>query len=156
MNKQYAPTSINKKEYIREIGEILVRDHGKQDYYKPEDVKKASESSTFSEISYMIADETTYQFAEVALESLAMSFYSSHEDFDTYHLEIGESIDYTGLKSEVLTEISDSSFMDWFSLPDFNIDASWLELGEYISMDVIVGGVITGIGEFVSGIFDAF
>lgn len=156
MNRQYAPASINKKEYIREIGEILVRDHGRQDYYQPEDVKKASESSTFSEISYMIADEAAYQFMDIALESFAMAFYSSHEDFDTYHLEIGESLDYTGLKSEVLTEITDSSFLDWFSLPDFNIDASWTEMGEYLSMDFVVNGAIAGIGEFVSGIFDAF
>jgi len=157
MNKKYAASSINKKEYIREVGEILVRDYGKKEYYEPEEVKRASKNSTFSEITYHVRDELAAEIAiEIALESFAMAFYSSHSAFDAYHLEIGESVDYVGVKSEVLTEISGSSFMDWFSLPDFDIDASWLNIGETFAIDGIVDGVITGVSEFVSGIFDVF
>jgi|GEM_PF-571292 len=147
MNKQYAQSSINKKEYIREIGEILVRNHGKKKYYKPEEVKKASEDSTFAEVSYIVAEEAV---VDIALECFAMAFYSSHSDFDAYHMEVGDTIDYVGVKTEVLAEISGDSLFDWFSLPDFDIDASWLDIGD------IFGGMVEGIGEFIGGIFEFF
>ncbi len=151
MNKRIAASSINKKEYIREIGEILVRDHGKKKYYEPEEVKKASENSTFADVTYLDLDNSITDLAvEIGLESLAMSFYSSHDSFDAYHLEVGDAADYVGLKTEVLSEISDSSILDWISLPDFDIDASWLDMGD------LFDGVISGIGEFVVGIFEFF
>lgn len=40
-----SPAPINKKEYITDIGKILVKEHGKKKFYKPEQVKKAHESS---------------------------------------------------------------------------------------------------------------
>lgn len=133
----------NKKEYISEIGKILVADYGKKKYYKPEEVKEAQKKSRFQD---------ALEYAEyVDWSCWAMSMFSSHEDFDAYHLMTGETCDYVAMKTEMLAGITTSSSpIDWISMPDIDLDASWLDLGEVFS------GVLEGVGEFVSGIFDVF
>jgi len=79
MSTACPPAPTNKKEYIAEIGTILVKEHGKKKYY-----------STASAIATV----------------------------------------------------------DWLSIPDIDIDASWLDFGD------VFEGVIEGIGEFITGIFD--
>ena len=49
MDFKCPPAPKNKKEYIAEIGKILVKEHGKKRYYKPAEVKKASSKSQFFE-----------------------------------------------------------------------------------------------------------
>ncbi|WP_271856183.1 hypothetical protein [Patiriisocius marinus] len=67
------PAPINKKEYITDVGSILVKDFGKKKFYSPEEVKQASKKST----------HTTTR--EIDWHCWAMSIFSSHTDFDAYH-----------------------------------------------------------------------
>ncbi len=129
-----APAPTNKKEYISDIGRILVEEHGKKKYYKPEEVKKAHQKSKW--------------YDGLDFSCWAMSTFSSHSDFDKYHEETGEVCNYAEMKSEMLTGISNSNVTDWASIPDIDLDASWLDLGELFE------GVLEGIGEFIAGILD--
>lgn len=117
----------NKKQYIEDIGKILVKDYGKKKYYKPEEVKKSHRKSNWYE--------------GLDFSCWSMSVYSSHDDFDTYHQSTGESCDYTEMKAEMLSGIS-STDIDILSLSDVNLDASWLDLS----------AVFEGIGDFFSAI----
>ena len=128
-----APT--NKKEYVTDIGKILLKEYGKKKYYKPEEVKRAHKKSKW--------------YVDLDFSCWAMSTYSSHSDFDRYHLQTGEACDYAAMKSEMLQGLSVSSGTEALDLPDLDIDASWLDFGE------VFGNVVEGIGDFVSGIFDS-
>ncbi len=124
------PAPTNKKEYISDIGKVLVEDNGKKKYYTTEEVKKAHENSKW----YDVVDFSCW----------AMSTFSSHSDFDRYHTETGEICDYVEMKTEMLKGLSASSAADWTEIPDLDIDASWLDFGD----------VFEGIGEFIGGILD--
>lgn len=135
MGTSCAPAPINKKEYISDIGKILIKENGKKKYYKPEKVKKAHKKSKW----YEGLDFCCW----------GMSTYSSHSDFDRYHQETGEVCDYVEMKTEMLSGLSLSPTGDWTDIPDFDIDASWLDFGD------VFDGIFEGIGEFISGIFDS-
>ncbi|WP_162051445.1 hypothetical protein [Pontibacter pamirensis] len=124
----------DKKGYIKELGNILVREYGKKRFYKPEEVKKAHRQSKWSYMDF---------------SCWGMSVFSSHEDFDAHHQEAGESCDYVGMKSEMLGGLSMAESGSWIDIPDLDIDASWLDFGEAI------GGVLGGIGELLAGVGDA-
>lgn len=126
----------NKKEYITDIGKILVKEHGKKKYYKPEEVKKASKKSKH------------YNSTGIDWHCWAMCTFSSHTDFDTYHEKTGEVCDYVTMKTEMLGGLSTSVSDDWQTIPDLDIDASWLDFGD------IFGGIVEGIGDFIGGIFE--
>ncbi len=126
----------NKKEYISKIGKILIKEHGKKKYYKPEEVKKASKKSKYNDGS------------SIDWHCWAMCTFSSHLDFDTYHEVTGEACDYTTMKTEMLSGLAINKTADWHTIPDLDIDASWLDLGD------IFDGLLEGIGDFISGIFD--
>lgn len=132
------PAPPNKKEYITDIGKILVQEHGKKKYYKPEEVKKASKDSKY------------YNQYGIDWHCWAMCTFSSHSDFDTYHEAAGEVCDYVAMKSEMLGGLAESTTADWLTIPDLDIDASWLDFGETF------GGILEGIGEIIGGIFDGF
>ncbi len=136
MDESCAPAPVNKKEYITDIGRILVKEYGKKKYYKPEEVKEAHRSSKWAE---------DYDYA-----CWGMCTFSSHSDFDTYHEQIGEVCDYAAMKSEMLSGLSSSmgEHVEWFNPTDIDIDASWLDFGD------LFGDLIEGIGDFISGIFD--
>ncbi len=129
-----APAPTNKKEYISDIGRILVEENGKKKYYTPKEVKNAHHKSKW--------------YDGLDFSCWAMSTFSSHGDFDIYHEETGEVCDYVEMKSEMLTGISNAPAADWASIPDIDLDASWLDLGELFE------GVLEGIGEFIAGILD--
>lgn len=134
MTKTCKPSPSNKKKYIVEIGKILVNDNGKKKYYKPREVKKAHRKSSW--------------FGTLDFSCWAMSIFTSHSDFDGYHLETGEVCNYVEMKTEMLNGISDSAITDWAEIPDLNIDSSWLDFGD------VFDGLLEGIGELISGIFD--
>ncbi len=141
MSTACPPAPTNKKEYIAEIGTILVKEHGKKKYYKPEEVKKASKQSKH------------YNTSGIDWHCWAMCTFSSHSDFDAYHVVTGEVCDYIAMKTEIIGSITTSTAsaiatVDWLSIPDIDIDASWLDFGD------VFEGVIEGIGEFITGIFD--
>ena len=134
MRKSCAPAPINKKEYISDIGKILVAENGKKKFYKPKEIKKAHRKSKW--------------YDGLDFSCWAMCTFSSHNDFDSYHESTGEICNYTEMKSEMLSGISESNVTDWTQIPDIDLDASWLDFGE------IFDGIFEGIGEFISGIFD--
>lgn len=141
MSMNCPPAPENKKAYISEIGTILVKEHGKKKYYTPEEVKKASKKSTH------------YNTSGLDWSCWAMCTFSSHSDFDAYHQTTGEACDYVVMKTEMLSGIATTSTIgmdtvDWFSIPDLDIDASWLDFGETF------GGLFEGVGGFIAGIFD--
>lgn len=126
----------NKKEYITDIGKILVHEHGKKKYYTPEQIKTAHKKSKWNE---------GFDFS-----CWAMSVYSSHSDFTSYHQQIGETCDYADMKTEMLQGLSVSSGSEIPDLPDADIDSSWLDFGE------VFGNIFEGIGDFIGAIFDGF
>ena len=134
MEKPCTPSPTDKRKYISDIGKILVADHGKKKYYLPEDVKKAHKKSTWN-------DWTDFS-------CWGMSTFSSHEDFDAYHENLGEACDYISMKKEMLNGLSASPITNWEEIPDLDIDASWLDFGD------VFEGIFEGIGELVVGIFE--
>lgn len=134
MGLSCAPAPTNKKEYLSEIGKILVQEHGKKKYYKPEEVKKAHKKSKW----YNVLDFSCW----------GMSTFSSHTDFDFYHQKTGEICDYIEMKTEMLSGFSMTPNVNWMDISEIDIDASWLDFGD------VFDGILEGIGEFIGGIFD--
>lgn len=132
MKLYYSPSPLNKKEYISEIGKILVRDYGKKKYYEPDEVERASKKSQFGVYSI----------------DWALSIFTSHELFDSYYEKQGEERDYVKMKKEMLEGISNKDTSDWLQIGTYDIDASWLDLGD------VFEGLLEGIGDFISGIFE--
>jgi hypothetical protein len=128
------PAPSDKRKYIGDIGRILVARHGKKKYYNPREVKDAHKRSPWN--------------GGIDFSCWAMSTYSSHDDFDTYHQETGEVCDYAEMKSTMLEGISLSDSTHLSEIPDIDLDASWLEFGD------VFGAVLEGIGEFFSAIAD--
>jgi hypothetical protein len=126
------PAPANKKEYITDIGKILIADYGKQKYYKPEQVKKAHQKSKWHE--------------GLDFSCWGMSTYSSHTDFDKYHEEIGEPCNYVEMKTEMLQGLSSTGTENAIELSALDLDVSWLDFGEAFD------GILEGIGELISGI----
>ena len=134
MKNTCAPAPTDKKQYIKDIGQILVEKNGKKKYYKPEEVKKAHKKSKW--------------YDGLDFSCWAMSTFSSHSDFDKHHAETGEICDYTDMKTEMLSGLSVSANTDWTEIPDIDIDSSWLDFGD------VFDGLLEGIGDFIGGIFD--
>ena len=134
MSTTCTPAPLNKKEYISDIGKILIRDNGKKKFYKPEEVKRAHRKSKWNNGP----DFTCW----------GMSTFSSHLDFDDYHKQTGEVCDYVEMKTEMLKGLSLSRGTEIFDRADFNIDASWLDFGQ------IFETIFEGIGGLISGICD--
>lgn len=132
MNQTCPPAPTNKKEYIAEIGSILVKEHGKKKYYKPEEVKKASRKSK------------SYQASGTDWHCWAMCTFSSHSDFDAYHKLNEEVCDYAAMKSEMLVGLGAGTSADWLSIPDLDIDSSWMDFGDFF------GSLFDGIGDIFS------
>ncbi len=137
MHKNCPPSPTDKKKYISDLGKILVEEHGKKKYYLPEDVKKAHKKSTWND---------TIDFIDFSC--WAMSTFSSHEEFDNYHAANGEACDYVAMKTEMLSGLSTTAPADWTTIPNLDLDASWLDFGDTFE------GIFEGIGDFVFAIFD--
>jgi len=95
----------DKKAYIGAVGEELVQRHGKQKYYKPDDIGRAATARGYP-IDYVC---------------WAQCIFSSPADFKALHDALGETCDYAKMKAEVLSDLAGGSF-EW---PD--MDLSWLE-----------------------------
>lgn len=134
MGTSCATAPTNKKEYISDLGKILVEINGKKKFYKPEEVKEAHRKSKW--------------YDGVDFSCWGMSTFSSHKDFDKYHAETGEICDYTEMKTEMLNGLSISPTADFADISNVNIDASWLDFGDAFD------GLFEGIGEFIGGIFE--
>jgi hypothetical protein len=136
MNSVCSPAPSDKRKYISDLGKILVKDYGKKNFYKPMEVKQAHKKSAWRDRDFVC---------------WGMSAYSSHHDFNQYHLETGETCDYVAMKSEMLMGISLTESSHLSELPTADLDTSWLDLGRVFS------GIIDGIGEFFASIIsDSF
>jgi hypothetical protein len=96
----------DKRAQAKVVGEDLVRHYGRKKYYTVQEVKDANRRSGVN--------------VDFCCWSHAM--FNSHADFDDYHRSIGEACDYSSMKSEMLSSVSDSGDASWF-----DIDLSWLE-----------------------------
>jgi hypothetical protein len=96
----------DKKKFISDVGQRLVRDHGKKKYYAPEQIKKAARDGGY----------------QPDIVCWAYCMFSSPSDFAAIHEAVGEVCDYASMKAEVLSELtSGGSFLG------IDIDLSWLE-----------------------------
>ncbi|MBB6370706.1 hypothetical protein [Chryseobacterium shigense] len=134
MSEFCTPLPEDRKKYIKDLGSILVGDYGKKEFYKPEEIKKANQKTSWANGTNG-ADYSCW----------GMSVFSSHEDFDSYHQASGEICDYTEMKQTMLEGISSDGLNFVFpELSDTEIDLSWLDLGD----------IFQGIGEFFSSFLD--
>lgn len=96
----------NRKKLVSDVGRKLVADHGKQKYYKPDEVRKAALDLGY-EIDYVC---------------WAYCIFTSPEDFALIHEALGEVCDYVKMKGEVLGELAQGG-----SFLELDIELSWLE-----------------------------
>ena len=96
----------DKKAFVGAVGEELVRKHGKQKYYKPQEVRRAAEARGYP----------------VDWHCWAYCIFCTPEDFKDLHDALGEACDYAAMKAEVLADLTAGAS---FSL--FDLDLSWLE-----------------------------
>jgi len=138
MSKTCPEAPTNKREYIEDVGKILIEDFGKKPFYKPEEVRQANRKTKWYDFDW---------------GCWAMSVYSTHEDYDQYHAQAGELCDYAEMKTEMLSGMVSSDSSGWFDtsgldLSSFDIDASWLDFGD------VFESIFEGIGDIVGGILD--
>lgn len=136
--KKCPPAPSNKEQYIKEIGQELVATYGKKDFYKPEEVRQSHQKKKCSL-------DLDPDFA-----CWAMSIFSSHQDFDVYHRQEGPMCDYSEMRTEMLGGSESDFFSDLVSIPDFDLDGSWIYLTETAS------AITDGVGSFFSGLADLF
>lgn len=110
MNESCFKSPEDKKAYVSEVGQILVKDYGKKKYYSPKEVRSASAKSSYN-----------FDF-----HCWAMCVFCSFDDFGSYHDSIGEVCDYTSMKSEMASALTDSTSSSWF-----DVDLSWLEWPDF-------------------------
>lgn len=134
MKEFCTPLPDNKKQYIKDVGTVLVNDYGKKEFYKPEEIKKANQKTSWGSFG-------------TDFSCWSMSVFSSHQDFDAYHKSEGEVCDYVEMKQTMLEGISGNNFDFSFlevSDSEINIDSSWLDLSD----------IFGAIGDFFSSILD--
>jgi hypothetical protein len=103
-------TELEKKQYAKDVGKILVKKYGKQKYYSPYRVRQASKETIWG----------------IDWHCWAMCLYTSPEEFNRYHESIGEACDYASMKAQMAHAITDGASDSWF---DFDI--SWLEWPDF-------------------------
>lgn len=96
----------DKKAFIGAVGQELVRAHGKLNYYRPPDIRRAAERRGYP----------------VDIHCWAYCVFATPEDFAAIHAAAGEVCDYAVMKAEVLADLASGAS---FSL--FDLDLSWLE-----------------------------
>lgn len=96
----------DKKAYVGAVGQRLVQKHGKQKYYKPAQVRQASESLGYG----------------VDYHCWAYCMFTTPDDFAAIHSAAGEICDYAAMKVQVLAELAANGT---FSV--FDVDLSWLD-----------------------------
>lgn len=157
MNKNCPQAPTNKKEYIFDLGKILVKDYGKKKYYKPEEIKKSHQKSKWYDFDF---------------DCWGISIFSSQMDFINYHRETGENCDYISMKSEMLNGLNVTTASDLFNYselfkrPDFDSDSPFiddqkdfyndldLEKNVDAAQDLDTNSNSYDLGDFISDLFD--
>lgn len=133
MSASCPPPPTNKKEYLSDIGQILVKDYGKKKHYTPEEVKKAHKKSKWNN--------------GVDFSCWGMCTFSSQEDFTRYHQHTGETCDYAEMKIQMLQGLSVSDSLTGNGI-HVDSDTSWWDIG------VVFDAIVDGLGNLISGIGD--
>lgn len=96
----------DKKKFVSDVGQRLVRDHGRKNYYKPDQIKKAARDGGY----------------QPDIVCWAYCMFASPGDFTAVHEAAGEVCDYASMKAQVLSDLaSGGSFLG------MDMDLSWLE-----------------------------
>jgi len=101
-------TVEEKRDYGKEVGAFLVQKYGKNKFYTPAQVKYASRKSKY----------------DIDWHCWAMCLFTTPADFKSYHDKIGETCDYTSMKTEMVSAVTGGASDSWF---DFDFDLSWFE-----------------------------
>lgn len=101
-----AISPLDKRAQAKRVGDDLVHNYGKRNFYSVEQVRSANRRSGVG--------------VDVACWSHAL--FNTHSDFDRLHSATEEVCDYVAMKKEMLESVSNGSDSGWF---DF--DLSWLE-----------------------------
>lgn len=102
-----AAISVEEKSaFGKDVGEDLIRHHGKKRYYTVKEVKDSVQRRDYP------MDWSCWAFC----------LFTSPEEFTAYHDRMGESCDYGGMKAEMVSAMTDGASTSWF---DANM--SWLE-----------------------------
>ena len=88
-----------KQDYLKDIGTLLVKEHGKQQHYKPKQIKEAHNNSKWA--------------SQLDFSCWAMSIFSTKNDFDIYHEKVGEVCDYISMKAEMLKQNNGLLYQIW-------------------------------------------
>ncbi len=99
----------DKKAYAESVGKILVKNYGKKKYYSVPEVQNAAKTAS-----------------AVDWHCWAMCLYVSPGEFDAYHQSTGEVCDYTAMRSEMASALTDNSSPSWF-----DAELSWLEWPDF-------------------------
>jgi hypothetical protein len=111
----------DRRKQVQRVGNDLIKNYGKKKFYTVQEVKNANRRQA---VNYDVA-------------CWSHAFFNSHPDFDQYHAKIGETCDYTAMKSEMAADLSENS-SSW--LPDFDFDLSWIELPD-INWSALFDGI---------------
>ena len=105
-------TKQQMRDLEKQVGDRLFKKHGKKKSYTPSQIQEACRKSN----------------TPIDWHCWAMCFYTDHESFDFYHESIGESCDYVGMKTEMVSALTEGASDSWV---DFDFDLSWLELPDF-------------------------
>lgn len=101
-----AISPLDKRAQAKRVGDDLVRNYGKRNFYSVEQVRSANRRTGIG--------------VDVACWSHAL--FNTHSDFDHLHSATEEVCDYMTMKKEMLESVSNGSDSGWFAF-----DLSWLE-----------------------------
>lgn len=99
-------TRADKRSFGRQLGNDLLRKHGKQTYYSPAQV-----CGSVAYLDYL-----------PEWNSWGMSVFTSPDVFRAYHAEQGQECDLLAMKSEMTASLTDGKSSSWF-----DIDLSWMD-----------------------------
>lgn len=122
---QLSPT--DKKQYGKDVGKILLKQHGAKKYYSVEQVMKASRESLHN----------------VDWHCWAMCLFTSEGEFNAFHKAIGESCDYGMMRGQMTSALTDGASNSWFDIgfswldwPDFDLSSVFDLSGISFDIDV--------------------
>lgn len=102
--------SVDKRALGKTVGDELLKRHGKQRFYKVQEVLDV------------------FDFLELGFDGLnwALAAFSSPEEFAAYNASLGSTADYAAMKSEMFDAMTGTDSSSWFDL-----DMSWLEWPDF-------------------------
>ncbi len=103
-------TENDKKICGKYVGKTLVRKHGQQKFYSPQQVTQAAKEAGF----------------RIDWHCWAMAMYTSPADFNAYHKALGENCNYAAMKQEMVSALTGGDASSWLG-----IDMSWLEWPDF-------------------------